>query len=152
MTNPEGVIELDAELSPDSLEYDTDLTIQDEEDVIELDGELSPVIDFEAELCSDELEYDAEFELQDLLELDGDIGIIQRAVTNDYRPLINKPSINGTELYDNYDEIDPTVPAWAKTESKPEYTAEEVGALDEDAEMSLTDVKEIWDSIFKRGE
>lgn len=69
--------------------------------------------------------------------------------TRDYRKLVYKPSINGTELYQNYDEIDPTVPSWAKENHKPNYTAEEIGAVDEDAEMSLTTVKDIWDSIFQ---
>ena len=68
--------------------------------------------------------------------------------TNDYRKLKNKPSINGTDLYDNYNEIDPTVHGWAKEPHKPSYTAEEVGAVDEDNEMSFTAVKAIWDSIF----
>jgi len=68
--------------------------------------------------------------------------------TNDYRDLINKPSINGESLEDNYNEIDPTVPSWAKTDVKPVYTPEEVGALPEDAEMSFADVKALWDSVF----
>ena len=47
----------------------------------------------------------------------------------DYQLLENKPTINGTELFDNYDEIDPNVPEWAKQETKPSYTYEEVGAV-----------------------
>jgi hypothetical protein len=31
-----------------------------------------------------------------------------------------------------YTETDPTVPAWAKTATKPSYTATEVGALSSD--------------------
>lgn len=69
--------------------------------------------------------------------------------TNDYRDLINKPSINGETLETNYNEIDPTVPSWAKTDAKPVYTPEEVGALSEDAEMSFSDVKALWDRIFQ---
>lgn len=68
--------------------------------------------------------------------------------TDDYRDLINKPSINGTELTENYDEIDPTVPEWAKTENKPEYTPSEVGALAEDAEVSLVDVQTLFNMVF----
>lgn len=69
--------------------------------------------------------------------------------TKDYRDLINKPSINGEPLETNYNEIDPTVPSWAKAEAKPVYTPEEVGALPEDAEMSFADVKALWDSVFQ---
>lgn len=68
--------------------------------------------------------------------------------TDDYRDLIHKPSINGTELIENYDEIDPTVPEWAKTENKPEYTPSEVGALAEDAEVSLVDVQTLFNMVF----
>ena len=106
------------------------------------------VIELDAELYSDDLEFDSEFSTPETLSLEGDIGVIHPVTANDYRKLVNKPHINGTELYDNYDEIDPTVPLWAKENTKPEYTAEEVGALNEDAEMSLTDVKGIWDMIF----
>ena len=54
--------------------------------------------------------------------------------TKDYRKLDNKPSINGTELYDNYDEIDPTVPNWAKGE-EPET-------------MTFNEIYDIWNSVF----
>lgn len=55
-------------------------------------------------------------------------------VTKDYRKLDHKPSINGTELYDNYDEIDPTVPNWAKGE-EPET-------------MTFNEIYDIWNSVF----
>lgn len=69
--------------------------------------------------------------------------------TNDYLDLINKPSINGKELVDNFNEEDPTVPEWAKAETKPSYTPEEIGAISADDEMSFADVKAIWDSVFR---
>ena len=77
--------------------------------------------------------------------------VIEGGGTRDYRRLINKPKINNTELYDNYNEIDPTVHDWAKEPRKPSYTAEEVGALDEDSEMSLATVSDIWHTVFGRG-
>jgi hypothetical protein len=46
------------------------------------------------------------------------------------------------------EEQDPTVPDWAKQENKPTYTAEEIGALGEDSEMSYADIKSIWDATF----
>lgn len=100
-----------------------------------------------------ELEIDEGEELEfDDLELDEEVpmsfGTYTGGGVKDYRYLANKPSINGTELYDNYNEIDPTVPDWAKTEFKPEYTPEEIGAINVDDEMSLADIKAIWDSII----
>ena len=66
--------------------------------------------------------------------------------TNDYANLTNKPSINGVTLVGNKttedlgivaEEVDPTVPAWAKQPTKPSYTPLEVGAI------PLTDVGDI---------
>ena len=68
--------------------------------------------------------------------------------TYNYLELFNKPSINGTELIGNYDEIDPTVHGWAKEPTKPDYTAEEVGAIDEDNEVSFSDLLSAWREIF----
>lgn len=68
--------------------------------------------------------------------------------TYDYQELINKPKINGTELSDNYDEIDPTVPDWSKEPTKPAYTAEEVGAIDEDNEVPFADLLSAWRDVF----
>ncbi len=82
-------------------------------------------------------------------EIDVDVGEVTKEVTSDYRQLINRPSINGTSLLENYDEIDPTVPMWAKRTRKPKYTAKEIGALDANSEVSFSDIKELWDSIFK---
>ena len=55
-------------------------------------------------------------------------------VVKDYRKLDHKPTINGTELYDNYDEIDPTMPNWAKGE-EPET-------------MTFNEIYDIWNSVF----
>ena len=68
--------------------------------------------------------------------------------TSDYLDLYNKPSINGKELIGNFDEEDPTVHPWAKEALKPEYTAEEVGAVSVENEMSFADIKSAWDTIF----
>lgn len=84
-----------------------------------------------------------------VIPLDAELGTISNlGGTKDYRKLSHKPKINGTELYDNYDEIDPTVPDWAKEENKPTYTPEEVGCVDINAEMPIADVKDIWDMYF----
>ncbi len=63
---------------------------------------------------------------------------IRSGGSSNYEDLSNKPSINGVTLIGNkttsdlgivFEEVDPTVPAWAKQESKPDYTASEVGAF-----------------------
>jgi hypothetical protein len=46
-----------------------------------------------------------------------------------------------------FTETDPTVPAWAKTENKPSYTAAEVGALPEDTEIPIFINKTVLDGI-----
>lgn len=68
--------------------------------------------------------------------------------TNNYELLENLPNINGTKLIGNYDEIDPTVPEWAKNNVKPKYTPDEIGAIDIRNEISFTDIKSIWDNVF----
>lgn len=68
--------------------------------------------------------------------------------TYDYNELINKPSINGVPHVGNYDEIDPTVPDWSKEPTKPVYTAEEVGAIDEDNEVPFADLLSAWRDVF----
>lgn len=60
-------------------------------------------------------------------------GVVE-VITSDYRKLNNLPSINGERLVDNYNEIDPTVPVWAKR--------------DEPEEMSYSDIYELWQSVF----
>lgn len=55
--------------------------------------------------------------------------------TRDYNELYNKPKLNNKEIIGNLDEEDPTVPEWAKNENPPQ-------------ELSFTEVKTIWDSIF----
>lgn len=46
-----------------------------------------------------------------------------------------------------FTETDPTVPAWAKAESKPSYTAAEVHALPEDTEIPVFTNKTVLDGI-----
>ena len=46
-----------------------------------------------------------------------------------------------------FTETDPTVPAWAKAETKPSYTAVEVGALPEDTEIPIFPNKTVLDGI-----
>jgi hypothetical protein len=83
------------------------------------------------------------------MECDVNTSINTISGTDDYEKLKNLPHINGTELVGNYDELDPTVPDWAKENTKPSYTPNEINAVDVRDEISFTDIKEMWDSIFK---
>lgn len=85
--------------------------------------------------------------------------------TMNYNDLQNKPSINGVELSGNKDllslgiqpagdyltaEVDPTVPQWAKSESKPTYTASEVGAdVEGSADTAYENAKKYTDDKFE---
>lgn len=55
--------------------------------------------------------------------------------TNNYEKLKNLPTLNGKTIIKDMEEIDPTVPDWAK-EERPE-------------EMKFASIKEVWDSVFK---
>lgn len=68
--------------------------------------------------------------------------------TRDYELLVNKPSINGEELIGNYDEIDPTVPEWAKQETKPTYTYDEVGAVGAENELHISEIDRMFATVF----
>ena len=57
--------------------------------------------------------------------------------TDNYNDLYNLPTLNGVVIKGDMEEIDPTVPEWAKQENKPEYTVEEIdNALDRRNELS----------------
>lgn len=69
--------------------------------------------------------------------------------TSDYNKLKNKPKLNGNEIIGEVEEIDPTVPTWAKAETRPVYTPEDIGAIAEGSvtSVSTTDLDELWNSI-----
>ena len=46
-----------------------------------------------------------------------------------------------------FTETDPTVPAWAKSPTKPQYSCEEIGALPEDTEIPIFTNKTVLDGI-----
>lgn len=69
--------------------------------------------------------------------------------TSDYNKLKNKPKLNGNEIIGEVEEIDPTVPTWAKAETRPVYTPEDIGAMAEGSvtSVSTTELDELWNSI-----
>lgn len=69
--------------------------------------------------------------------------------TSDYNKLKNKPKLNGNEIIGEVEEIDPTVPTWAKAETRPVYTPEDIGAMAEGSVtyVSTTELDELWNSL-----
>ena len=86
--------------------------------------------------------------IEDTFDLEME-SVVDTGGTKNYNQLINKPKLNGVEIIGNINETDPTVPEWAKQDTKPEYTADEVGAVDANNTISFKDIKDIWDSVFK---
>lgn len=69
--------------------------------------------------------------------------------TTDYEKLRNKPKLNGNEIIGEVEEIDPTVPLWAKAETRPVYTPEDIGAMAEGSvtSVSITELDKLWNSL-----
>lgn len=68
---------------------------------------------------------------------------------DDYNILKNKPTLNGVVLQGDVQEKDPTVPDWAKSQTRPVYSAQDVGALGKEdvEEISLTALEQLWNTI-----
>lgn len=67
-------------------------------------------------------------------------------------PTVVSAFTNDAGYINNYTETDPTVPAWAKAENKPTYTAAEVGALPEDTEVPIFTNKQVLDKFSENDE
>ena len=81
-------------------------------------------------------------------EITTEIKNIYSHASDDYEKLNNLPSLDGRKIIGNIKELDPTVPNWAKQESKPTYTASEVGAVDDENALSLSEIDEIFNGLF----
>lgn len=75
--------------------------------------------------------------------------VVQAASGGDYNTLQNKPTLNGVILQGDVQEKDPTVPDWAKSQTRPVYSAQDVGALGKEdvEELSLTALEQLWNTI-----
>lgn len=73
----------------------------------------------------------------------------QMNLSTSYNSLDDKPKLDGRPIIGDIPELDPTVPNWAKSPTKPEYTAEDVGAVAEKDLEAFTpsDLEIMWDSI-----
>lgn len=67
-------------------------------------------------------------------------------VSRSYNDLEDKPKLNGETIVGDMVETDPTVPNWAKAPTKPEYNANEVGAIPEGAIRVLGD-GDFWEML-----
>lgn len=67
-------------------------------------------------------------------------------ISHSYNDLSDKPKLNGQTIQGDIDEIDPTVPEWAKSPKKPAYNAEEIGALSKSDIQIVTaaDFENMW--------
>lgn len=67
-------------------------------------------------------------------------------VDADYNKLKHLPKLDGRPIIGDIPELDPTVPAWAKSPTPPEYTAEDVGAIPKGAIRVLGD-GDFWEML-----
>lgn len=134
-----NILHIDADLIEDQI-LDADITSS-----AMIDGELQPIDVVEADVIPQEYEIGAMLETGTMLGNSGGSTVI-----------VNPPDEPGghmrtikvdTETYD-LDEIDPTVPTWAKEPSKPNYTAEEVGAVDADNELAYGEIDRMFNAVF----
>ena len=70
---------------------------------------------------------------------------VLKIIEDDYAKLKNKPRLNGVEIVGDMEEMDPTVPSWAKQKNKPTYTPEELGAVSDENIITLDEI----DAIFR---
>lgn len=91
-----------------------------------------------------ELPVDMEFDQPFEVELDH--GEFNGAALKSYNDLNDLPKLDGRIIIGDIPELDPTVPAWAKASTKPEYNAEEVGAIPEGA-IRILDDGNFWEMV-----
>lgn len=80
---------------------------------------------------------------EDRVELDASDNIF---VDADYNKLKHLPKLDGRPIIGDIPELDPTVPAWAKSPTKPDYNAEEVGAIPDGA-IRILDGGDFWEMV-----
>ena len=66
-------------------------------------------------------------------------GLSTNDFTNEYKEKLDDLNLDNI----TFEETDPTVPAWAKAENKPTYTADEVGALSKDTSLFSGDYNDL---------
>lgn len=77
-------------------------------------------------------------------------GALGSVSENDYEKLENLPTLDGREIIGEIKELDPTVPEWAKNETKPTYEASEVGAVSVNNRITADYVNSYFDFLLGR--
>lgn len=90
-------------------------------------------------------EIDLEVEKEDDVTLESDE--IFEKLMDDYELLKNKPRLDGKEISGDMHEMDPTVPAWAKSPNKPSYTPEDINAVNSDNVITLEEIDAIFNGL-----
>jgi hypothetical protein len=90
----------------------------------------SNIVTVPVEAILEEITVSADMDLTDGKE-------IYYETTDDYEKLQNLPTLDERTIIGNINELDPTVPGWAKEANKPAYNAGEVGAVAEADNISL---------------
>lgn len=102
---------------------------------IEFPVSMENAVNLDVQLSTDDSSIDAA--MADEIHLDGD-----------YNTLNNKPTLNGFTIVGDMHEQDPTVPEWAKAPEKPQYSADDVGAMPVGSINALDagDFAEMWEN------
>ena len=71
---------------------------------------------------------------------------INQVISESYEKLTDLPYLDNQKIIGTIHEIDPTVPTWAKSGTRPVYTASEVGAVAEGEikSITLTELAAMW--------
>lgn len=89
-----------------------------------------------------------EFNVSRKETVDMELNDVYMVSVDDYEKLKNLPLLDGRKIIGNMQERDPTVPEWAKKQSKPTYTAKEVDAIGTSDVMSLEEIDDMFKQIF----
>lgn len=91
-------------------------------------------------------EYGADMPM-DSENLDFDMGYNgDVSIPTSYNSLSDKPTLDGKTIQGNMHEQDPTVPEWAKAPEKPQYSADDVGAIPNGA-IRVLDDGDFWEML-----
>lgn len=91
-------------------------------------------------------EYGADMPM-DSENLDFDMGYNgDVSIPTSYNSLSDKPTLDGKTIQGDMHEQDPTVPEWAKAPEKPQYSADDVGAIPNGA-IRVLDDGDFWEML-----
>lgn len=97
---------------------------------------------------SDDVKVDMDVSNSKSVSMDISGGIVVKT-NDDYEKLKNKPTLDGETIIGAMFEKDPTVSKWAKESKKPQYTADEIGAVskEEVETLNIKDLNALWDEL-----